>query len=162
MSEDSTVETLREVADPGTGFRCSVPADWEVLVDPSEGVALIIREPEAPGRDFRANLVLTVVDNGGLSFRDWQAGTDELLPQVLHDYQLLDLERLRFAGHPGGRRLVHHLHEQAGPLTMEQWFTQVDGVGYTLTATVDTWRYDELADGFAAVAATARFPGVNA
>jgi hypothetical protein len=35
---------------------------------------------------------------------------------------------------------------------MEQWFTLVDGVGHTLTATVETWRYDELADPCAAAA----------
>jgi hypothetical protein len=147
--------SLQEVSDPRTGFAFVLPGDWEVLTEPAEGIDLLACEPQPGERDFRANLVLTVVDNGGLSFRDWQAGTDELLPGVLTDYHLLDLERLPFAGHPGGRRLAHHVHDEAGPLTMEQWFTLVDGVGYTLTATVDTWRYDELADLFAGVAASA-------
>ena len=37
---------------------------------------------------------------------------------------------------------------------MEQWFTQIDDVGYTLTATVETARYDALADTLAAAAAS--------
>lgn len=29
---------------------------------------------------------------------------------------------------------------------MEQWFTLVDGIGWTFTATIDSSRYDEFAD----------------
>ncbi len=39
---------------------------------------------------------------------------------------------------------------------MEQWFTQIDDVGYTLTATVETVRYDTLADALATSAASWR------
>jgi hypothetical protein len=41
---------------------------------------------------------------------------------------------------------------------MEQWFTQIDDIGYTLTATVETFRYHLLADVLAATAASWR-PG---
>ncbi|MGH8868435.1 MAG: hypothetical protein ACRDYU_10610 [Actinomycetes bacterium] len=137
------------------GASLPVPDGWEVLRNPEDGVAMVAVEPPrtADGVDlFRANLVLTDVPTGGLGFRDWQKGTDELLPRVLHDYLLLDLERRRVGGHEGGRRLAHHVSADGVSLTMEQWFACVAGVGFTLTATVDTWRYDEVADFLSAVA----------
>jgi hypothetical protein len=138
------------VADPHPTATAAVaaPEGWEVLADPPEGVAWAAREPADPAAPdrFRANLVLTVVPAGGLGFRDWQTGTEELLPRVLDDYLVVDLERIEVQGSPGGRRLAHHAGPAGEALTMEQWFTLVDGVGHTLTATVETWRYDELAD----------------
>ncbi len=137
------------------------PPSWDVLTELPEGLVWAAREPrraeepDAPGR-FLANLVVTEVSTGGLGFRDWQVGTDELLPRVLDDYLLVDLERLDVDGRPGGRRLAHHAGPNGEALTMEQWFTLVDGVGHTLTATVETWRYDELADVCAAAAAAWR------
>ena len=76
-----------------------------------------------------------------------------MLPQMLTDYLLLDLERCQVAGRPGGRRLAHHLTLDGVAVTMEQWFTTVDGVGWTLTATVDSFRYDEQAELLARAAA---------
>ena len=134
------------------------PEGWEVVAEPPPGTAWVAREPayvEDPER-FRANLVLTVQPMGGLSFRDWQAGTDELLPRMLEDYVVVDLERLMIGGLPGGRRLAHHAGPRGEALTMEQWFAQFGEAGHTLTATVVTWRYDELADVCAAVAAAWR------
>lgn len=132
-----------------------LPADWEVVLAPADGIALVARapaDPEAPAA-FRANLVLTEVPTGELSFRDWQAGTDELLPRVLEDYLLVDLERGEIAGRVAGRRLAHHRGPGGEALTMEQWFVLVEDVGHTLTATAPTAAYDGLADLFAAVAA---------
>jgi hypothetical protein len=42
---------------------------------------------------------------------------------------------------------------------MEQWFVALDGVGHTLTFTVDTRRYDAVADDIAESAATWRPDG---
>ncbi len=122
------------------------------------GVAAIALEPpdtDHPGR-FQSNLVVTASTTGGLSFSDWQNGTEELLPRMLGDYLLVDLERLDFNGNPAGRRLAHHTGPRGQALTMEQWFTQIDDIGYTLTATVETFRYDALADVLAAAAASWR------
>lgn len=134
------------------------PPGWEVVPETPPGVVWAAREPARPDRAgaFRANLVLTTDDTGSLSFRDWQVGTDELLPRQLDDYLLVDLERLDIDGHPGGRRLAHHAGPDGAALTMEQWFVLADGRGHTLTATVETWGYDELADLFAEVAASWR------
>jgi hypothetical protein len=143
------------------GVSLPVPDGWERVRDVEEGVALTAVEPprQVDGVDlFRANLVLTCVPTGGLSFRDWQRGTDELMPRVLHDYLLLDLERRDVGGHDGGRRLAHHVTADGVPVTMEQWFAQVGDLGISLTATIDTARYDAYADLLADVADTMELP----
>ena len=124
----------------------------------ADGADLVLLEPaQQPAADgvagFRANLVVTAVPTGGLAFADWQAGSDEILARALDDYLVVDLERLEVDGHPGGRRLAHYRGPRGEALTMEQWVTQVGDLGHTLTATVDTGRYDLLADLFAAAAA---------
>lgn len=147
-----------QVEHPGSGARMSVPEEWEVLTG-EDSDTVIALEPQAEGdADFRANLVLSVVDNDGMSFRDWQTATDEVLPAMLQDYLLLDLEKRSVAGSAGGRRLAHHVSPGGVALTMEQWFTVVDGVGFTLTATVDSWRYDQWADELAALAERLELP----
>ncbi len=135
---------------------CSMqlPREWSVLQAEAQQLVVVERARDVGDPGFRSNVVLTVADNGGLRFRDWQAGTDRLLPRQLEAYQLVDLEKCIVAGHPGGRRLAQHLVAGPTPVTMEQWFTQVGTTGYTLTATVDSWRYDLLADDLADFART--------
>lgn len=136
------------MTDAGGAAIPEAPEGWESVLAPAEGLTWACREPADPDDPtrFRANLVLTVVTTGGMSFRDWQVGTDELLPRVLTDYLLVDLERVEIDTLPGGRRLAHHAGPSGEALTMEQWFVIVDDVGHTLTATVETRRYDALAD----------------
>ena len=132
----------------------AVPRGWDKVAKPVPGTVWNAVEPadlDRPDR-FRANLVLTCDDLGGLTFRDWQVGSDEVLPTQLQDYLLVDLERLEIDGRPGGRRLGHHVDGAARALTMEQWFVADDDRGWTLTATVETWAYDALADELAEVA----------
>lgn len=140
-----------------------LPPGWVRAPEPPDGTDLVAAEPgdpDAPGA-FRANVVVTRTPLGGMSFRDWQAGTDELLPRTLEGYLLVDLERVAVGGAPGGRRLAHHTGPCGEALTLEQWFVAVGDVGHTLTATCPTPRYDELADPVARVAASWR-PGVGA
>lgn len=132
-----------------------LPQGWDVVTDPIEGTVLVAAEP---GGTFRANLVLTRVPCGGLSLGDWQAGTDVVLGRSLDRYLVIDLELLEVAGHPGGRRLAHHVSPDGQALTMEQWFTRVDDVGHTLTATVPTDRYLELGEAVARAATSWRLP----
>lgn len=141
-----------------TDARFTLPPGWKLADELPAGVDAVAVEPddrEHPER-FRSNLVVTTSTTGGLSFSDWQNGTDELLPRLLEDYLLVDLERLDVDGRPAGRRLAHHRGPGGQALTMEQWFTQIDDVGYTLTATVETVRYDTLADALATSAASWR------
>ncbi|GAA4364204.1 hypothetical protein [Nocardioides caricicola] len=132
----------------------TAPDGWEVVTEPAVGTRLVAAEPEHGG--FRANLVVTSVACGGLSFSEWQAGTDVVLGRTLDRYLVIDLERVAVAGHPGGRRLAHHVGPTGEALTMEQWFTAVDDVGHTLTATVPTSRYLDLSDTMGRAAASWR------
>lgn len=146
----------------GTGARMTVPEGWEV-VEPgtgevAEAVVTALEPPRQAPVGFRANLVLSVVGTG-LDFRQWQVNTDIMLPQALTDFVLLDLERLEVAGHPGGRRLARHVGPDGTDLTLEQWFTLVDGAGITVSATVDSWRYDAVADELATHARSLSLPG---
>lgn len=140
----------RMTHESGTG--CEVPDDWEVSRVDERSVLAI--EPADEDGGFRANLVLTVADNGDLDFAEWQRQTDALLPEVLGEYLLLDLEKLPVAGTDGGRRLAHYVGEDLRALVMEQWCVQVGSTGYTLTATVDSLRYDVAAGLFEACAET--------
>jgi hypothetical protein len=136
----------------------AVPQGWDKVSRPRPGTVWTAVEPadlDRPDR-FRANLVVTCDALGGLTFRDWQVASDEVLPTMLQDYVLIDLERLEVDGRPGGRRLAHHVDQAARALTMEQWFVADDDRGWTLTATVETWSYDGLADELAELAAAWR------
>lgn len=135
-----------------------LPDGWDKLAQPPAGSLWAAVEPldlDDPGR-FRANLVLTCDDLGGLSFRDWQVGTDETLPRMLTDFLLVDLERLEIDGVPGGRRLAHHVDAAGRALTMEQWFVQDGDRGWTVTGTAETWFYDATADTWAETVAAWR------
>lgn len=136
----------------GSGTTFEVPDDWEVL--PIDEASIAAAEPATPEGDFRANLVLTVVPNGGMDFETWQNGTEQLLPTTLEDYYPVDRERLEVAGRAGGRRLSHYAGEDGTALVMHQWFCAVGDLGYTITATIDALRFDQSADDLAAAAAT--------
>jgi len=151
-SEGENDVDLDEYRHPGTGCVVPVPPGWDRLEDPQSGVALIALEPEAPA-GFRANLVVTVDDLGsGLDLAQWQADSDRVLRDELHNYFLLDRELMRFDDRPVVRRLAHHAKPDAGPVTMEQWAMTTDTTRYTLTASVATLSYDSLADVFSSIA----------
>lgn len=136
----------------------AVPQGWDKVTRPRSGTVWTAVEAvdlDRPDR-FRANLVMTCDDLGGLTFKEWQVASDGVLPAMLQDYLLLDLERLELDGRPGGRRLAHHVDQSARALTMEQWFVAEDDLGWTLTATVETWSYDAVADELADMAAAWR------
>lgn len=113
-----------------------VPGGWEQVRDAYPGVELAVVEPEQQGL-FRANLVVTVADVE-MSFGDWQKGTDVFLASQLHDYLLLDLERMPVGGHPGARRLATHASDDNQSVTVQQWMTLVGGRAVTLSASCAT------------------------
>jgi hypothetical protein len=80
-----------------------------------------------------------------------EAGLGQLEP-ALQRWLLLDLEQTEIGGRPAHRTLGHHLTEM-GAVTMEQWTLVEAALGYTLTASVGTLEYDDLADLFATMAA---------
>lgn len=139
----------------GAGF--DAPGDWEV-VRTGEETTLAVLEPDQPDGGFRASLVLTAVDNGGLTFRDWQNGSEALLARDMPDYLVIDLEKLDLDGRPAGRRLAHYAGPAGQALVMEQWFTAAGGTGYTLTATIDSVRYPFAAEELATYGRSLRVP----
>lgn len=142
----------------GVSFR--PPASWDIIGG-GEFVCVAL-EPQRTDGGFRANLVLTVVDNAALTFRDWQAGTDRLLPILLEDYEVIDLQRLTVAGHPGGRRSATHRDACGRPLLMNQWFASVQSQGVTLTATADAASFGLLNSTFVAASRSLRISSVPA
>jgi hypothetical protein len=136
---------------PTAGFSLPLPQSWERVED-TEGVALIAVEPERPPW-FRVNLVVTIEQLGAsMDLSSWTAAGHDLLQQVLQRPLLLDLEHTEIGGRPARRALVHHTTE-AGAVTVEQWTLIEATLGYTVTASVGTLEYDDLADLFATVAA---------
>lgn len=141
------------------GFSLQVPTGWEQLVDPRADTALVVVEPDH-GMGFRANIVVTVDDlPDGLDFISWQASVEPMLEHSLGDYLLLDLERLDDdTGGPSTRRLLHHVVEESGPVTAEQWSSARGRTGYTVTCSVATPAYDSLADVLTEVGHSWRLP----
>jgi hypothetical protein len=136
---------------PTAGFTIPLPTAWQRAVD-TEGVALIAIELER-FRWFRANLVVTIerlpVD---MNLAGWVTAGLGQLERALQRWLLLDLEETAIGGRPAHRTLGHHLTEM-GAVTMEQWTLVEAALGYTLTASVGTLEYVELADLFATMAA---------
>ena len=143
------------VVHEASGASFEAPDGWQVE-DTGRPEVLVVLEPEPAGSGVRANLVLTAVATGGRWFRDWQNGTEALLPQELADYLLIDLHAGELDGRPAGGRLAHHVDAQGRALVMEQRFTQVGDRGVTLTATVDVVRHPVVADELAACCASLR------
>lgn len=126
------------------GFTIDLPPAWEILDDPQPGIPLMALEPDR-GEGFRTNVVVSADAVEATSLADWQRDNDVLLPDSLNEYQLLDLERIQLDGHAGARRLAHHVVD-GRPVCLEQWAVLRDGIGYTVTVTVETLRYTSLID----------------
>lgn len=143
-------QDVRAATVPGAGLvpaSFAAPAAWS-MVDPATlgapAVVAAALEPEHGG--FRASAVLTATAQADLTFADWQNRTDEELPTLLQDYRLVDLQHVEVAGRPGGRRLAHHVAHGGTCVVLEQWSAVADGVGWSLTWTVDVLRYAEVHD----------------
>jgi hypothetical protein len=136
---------------PSAGFTIPLPTAWERVED-SEDVTLITRELERYPW-FRANLVVTIEQLAAdMDLAGWVEAGLGLLERTLERWLLLDLEQTDIGGRPAHRTLAHHLSD-AGAVTMEQWTLVEATLGYTVTASVGTLEYDDLADQFATMAA---------
>lgn len=147
------------------GVTVDLPLDWTVRVDPAPGIAVLGVAP-ATTTPFRGNAAVTIgAVPAEMTLREWQAGTDQILPGTMEQYQLLDLEHITVSGLAGVRRLAHHV---AGgiPVTMQQWAVlapgtdagpgaaPADGRGITLTVTVATADVAAVADVVDAIGAS--------
>ena len=136
------------------GARVPAPHGWEPVDTGLGGVAAVVEpvDPTAP-EAFRASLTLSVEQLGDADLRTWQASAEAAAASGLLDHRVLDREHTDVAGRPGGRRLAHHVTPSGAAVVLEQWFVVAGGAGWTLSATVDTARYDLLADELALSAA---------
>lgn len=124
-----------------------VPSSWDVLARPPADTDWVAVEPGILGDGgFRSSLAHSTSTIGDVGLREWVRNTEELLKGLLPGYLLIDLQRLGIGGITGGRRLAHYRGPGGEALVTEQWFVPVEGQGHTLTATVETHRYPELAD----------------
>ncbi|CAM3093870.1 hypothetical protein [Stackebrandtia soli] len=153
--------SLEEYRHPVAGFTLPLPSGWECIEDPQYGVPVIAVEPvDTVG--FRANVVVTSEAlPPGCDLGVWQANVDELLPQELPHYSLIDREFIDGGDRRFFRRLAHYVGDDTGSVTMEQWAVIASGTGFTLTASVATFAYDSLADMFADMALRFRPDGVD-
>ncbi len=137
---------------PGLDFGLPLPSQWERVEDAQQGVPLVALEPDR-GPWFRANAVVTVEGLApGMDLAGWQEHALTLLGRTLREFILIDTEATEVGGRPARRTLAHHATE-AGAVTLEQWATVARGLGFTLSTSVGTLEYDDLADMFAAMAA---------
>lgn len=132
------------------GCEVPIPDDWEV-VRVQDRPVLIALEAPSERIAFRANFVLTETGTGDF----YVADGDELMAAQFPMYQLIDVESCRVSHFDGMRRLAEYVTDDSVPVTMEQWMAE----GYALTATVDTWRYDQYAPMFAEIADQLVLPG---
>lgn len=144
--------SLEEYRHPTEGFIMPVPSGWQRVEDAQDGVALIVVEP-AGQVGFRANLVVTVEPMPlDPDLDSWQTDAEEMLPQQLPHYALIDRERIDKDGREILRRLAHYVTDDTGPVTMEQWSMIEGGRGFTITCSVASLSYDSLADVFSEMA----------
>jgi hypothetical protein len=117
---------------PLLGFALALPEGWRAVADvPPTFVA------PAQNRRFAPTVVVT-------------AGAREdaaAVAAALREGRLLD--------HDDARALILHA-ERDVPTVLEQWWFDRDGRAWALSASSDPLDYDELADAFAAVAASFR------
>lgn len=144
----------------GTGITFRPPPGWRVE---ASGADLVLAIENAGAQSFsevgfRANLVLSVVDNGNLTFAQWQRASDTALPVLLDSYELVDLRRMSVGGSAGGWRLARHLSVSGEVLVMQQWFTAWGHTGVTLTATSDIASYRLLVPHMRRAAASLTLP----
>lgn len=147
MVEAMGLSAQRTLLRHSSGFTLELPNSWEVRLDPHPQVQLVTREPEesAATVGFGANLVVTV-DEVPMGLDEWQRVVDDDLVHVLGDYTPIELRRCELGGHAGIRRVGHHRVGEDVAVTVDQWATVVDDLGYSFTFTTATSAYAGLVD----------------
>lgn len=144
---------LKAYQHPSAGFTLSLPEGWETATDVA-GVALIAVAPDRGAGWFRTNLVVTLEQLATPDLATWQEEALALMRYGLNEFLLVDVEEVEVAGYRARRLVAHHRPEtdgQAASVTMEQWTLVVGRLGYTLTASMASLDYPELADMFTAM-----------
>lgn len=115
-----------------------VPADW-LITTPNEDVIRLVAAEPVEADSYASTIVLTVEQlQAGTGLRTWQQQVDLTLSTILCDYLLIDIEHCEVAGHPGVRRLSHHVTPEQHAVSLEQWSTIVGTAGLTVTVSIHT------------------------
>ncbi len=140
-------------AHPQLGFSIELPPSLEPL-DDVPLAALVAAERDVPDGAFRANLVVTVEElESEAGVEQYAQASVAALSCALDGFRVIDSEPIALGDRRAIRLLAHH--DAAGhAVAFEQWQLVVGARGYTLTASCCALEYDDLADAFAASAAT--------
>jgi hypothetical protein len=136
------------------GFAIEAPDGWEA-VEGVEGMAVVLREPDAPPSGFRANVTVTAEPSAA---PDVETYTDEALAaqdELLEAHRTIDRVPDRLGEAACTRTLGHHAH--AGhAVVIGQWRMLDESVGWTVTASCAALDYAGLADALDACAESFR------
>lgn len=139
-------------AHPAHHVRVSVPPRWAGRTDPEHGVVLAARSRELPASGRAPELMVrcTTVESELLA---WREEAIAALSTQLAEFELEDEDEYDLAGQAVAYRRFSYRHGTSDILS-EQWAWVVDGVGVTLTGSVDRTDYEAFRDLFESVAAT--------
>lgn len=146
---DMTTPITRHRA-PAHGFSVALPADWQALVERPGLSALLARDPREDGGQHPSFLVDVRPMPERLTLEDYELQQQQGLPQQVDGYQCLEISRTTVAGAPALYRLCDYLFGDIS-MTGIQWMTLHSGDIVTLSATVRTSGYPEVADTFDAI-----------
>jgi hypothetical protein len=152
-----TAETTYRNAE--LGFELSVP-EGGTVDDGVPGVACVVLEPAGLHPRFRANVTVTVepvslAAAGTAAFTDGSLATQAA---ILQRFVVLDREPAALGLGLGERTLGHHDVEGL-PVVVDQWRIVDGDRGWGVTGSCWAPDYDDVADSFAAIAASLRRAG---
>ncbi|HEU5387946.1 MAG TPA: hypothetical protein VFV73_18785 [Streptosporangiaceae bacterium] len=149
------------IGHPGTGLELPVPPGWQVLR--GAGAPLVLAWPLGPGPGvgseasasprFRPNAVATVEQPpASMGLSAYTAASIANMQRMLTGLNVIAIDVIVIAGHDGRRVLCGH-RDGAFALATEYWWTIVDGVATTLTASCQVEDYLDLSPVFENIAA---------
>lgn len=137
---------------PSLELQWELPRGWSQTRSSAQA-SVTAQGPVALARPPRVTAALETVHDGLLP---WWEGLEQVLPQALEDFQLLDSSDTLVAGLPGVRRLVHYSGRDGSPTLLEQWAAQDGELRIVVMATLSPRSYDGVTDALVAMVAGAR------
>lgn len=122
------------------GFSIDLPPQWTEVTD-ARGSLFAASEPED---NFAASVVITAeTPPRAMSFDEWQESTEQGLEDQLAGYQLLDFIPVALGNLQAARRTG--IHSAFGtPVTMFQFVTAQDHIGWTVTISTPDWKFPRM------------------
>lgn len=149
-------QSWRLVRDDESGLGIPCPPGWTQTSDLSVAIALVESDP-LERRSFRANVTVVTERTSQPDLATYSTHMLDNLARTLTDMQVLSLDTDRVCGYEGRRLLAGYRSGQYA-LSLEQWWTLVDGVGTTLSGTCAVEDYLYASPIFEVVAAGLLLP----